>query len=183
MNRRQRQRRARITRVLALAPIVVLALGVLVGFWLPPVYQTTMVQRLPTSPDAIFAVLTDLDAMPTWRRDVVSLERLPEAGGIVRWQERDRRGRWTPLARTAALPGRIEVEVATSRLTPRRWIYQWRAVDGQTELSVVEATTIENPLERPLVRLFGGRRDYLARWVADIETRLNGRRQRLAAES
>lgn len=181
MNRRQRQRRARIRRACLYAPGVVLGLVIVVGLLLPPVYQTTAVHRLAASPDAVFAVLTDLDAMPTWRRDLASLERLPEANGVVRWQERGRDGRWTPLARTAVAPGRIEVEVATSRLTQRRWVYQWRGVEGATELSVLEATTVQNPASRTLVRLFGDRRDYLQRWVADVEGRLSGRRVRLAS--
>ena len=182
MNRRQRRRRRQLLRAAVLGPMwtVVGLLGL--GLLLPSRHQESALRRYYSSPEAVFAVLTDLEAMPTWRRDLGNVERLPGRSGLVVWREWDRRGRTTAMERTESTPNsRIVVAPAGAASQSFRWTYDLRPVTGGTELAITEEQIIRNPIGRALVLMFGADRDRVEGWAEDLEVRLNGRRERLAA--
>lgn len=182
MNRRQRRRRTQLIRWACFGPIWALVLSLGLGLLLPGRHQERAVIRYHSSPEAVFAILTDLEAMPTWRRDLGHVERLPGRSGRVCWRERDRRGRLTTLERTESTPNsRIVVAPALAGPRASRWTFELHPVTGGTELSITEERTIRNPIGRALVLVFGADRDRVDGWAEDLEARLNGRRERLAA--
>jgi uncharacterized protein YndB with AHSA1/START domain len=181
MNRRQRQRRARLIRLAVVGPIALVAGSLGVGLLLPNHHRERMVRTYHSSPEAVFEVLTDLDAMPNWRRDLDAVERLPGTPGTVRWREWDRRRRTVALERTeASPPSRFVVAVAMGRASRIRWTYELRPVDRGTEVSITEDRLIGNPAGRTFVKIFGASRARVEGWADDLEARLNSRRQRLA---
>lgn len=182
MNRRQRQRRARLIRLAIVGPIGLLVGSLGIGLLLPNHHCEQMVRTYRSSPEAVFEVLTDLDAMPNWRRDLDAVERLPGTPGTVRWREWDRRRRATALERTEAIPpSRFVVALAAGQASRVRWTYQLRPVERGTEVSITEDRHIGNPAGRTFVKLFGASRVRVEGWADDLEVRLNGRRQRLAS--
>ena len=181
MNRRQRRRRARLRVALAATPFALVAALYGVGLSLPPIQVERVELSLPSSPETLWTVLTDLDAMPGWRQDLVELERLPGHDGIVRWREVGRTGRKVAMERIeAAPPERMVVRVAEAS-EDRRWVYQLTRAGANTRLEVSDQRTIRNPLVRAFVRVFGGSRGALDGWSRDLELRLSGRRQLVGA--
>src|SRR5271154_5488931 len=65
---------------LVLAGAVVLIL--IIGWLLPRDHVATRIGRYRQSPEAIWAAITDLDAMPLWREGLKSVKRLPDRNGL-----------------------------------------------------------------------------------------------------
>ncbi len=178
MNRCQRRRLAVIKQSLVAGPSVVLALLWLFGYALPRVHREEVRVRLPSSAETVWAVLTDLDGMPDWRRDVTRLERLPDGDGGIRWREVGVGGRTLAFERTEAIPPlRLVVRQVDGSSGERRWIYRILRTDRGVELAVAEESRVENPAWRSVVGLFGGNRGRISGLARDLERRLNVRRQ------
>jgi hypothetical protein len=180
MNRRQRRRRARLRAVLVVSPLLVTAAFYGLGLTLPAVQEQRVEVSLPSTPETLWGVLTDLDAMPGWRQDLVGLERLPAQDGVVRWRELGRTGRSVALERVEVAPlERMVVRVA-ERSDERRWVYEITRMGPTTRLAINDQRTIRNPLVRAFVRVFGRSRGALDGWTRDLETRLSVRHQPIA---
>jgi uncharacterized protein YndB with AHSA1/START domain len=164
---------------MALAVPVVLSVGYLIGLFLPAVYAARIELVVPNSADQVWTVLTDLDAMPSWRADLVSLERLPGGRGTVRWREVPASGSARALERLEGGADRIVVRTADSQ-PPRRWVYQIRRTSGGSLVAVTAERTLGNPLARSAVRLFGSDERELEQLGRDLGSRLAGRRQLIA---
>jgi hypothetical protein len=129
---------------------------------------------LPASPEAVWGVLTDLDGMPDWRRDLSRLERLPERSGHLVWLE-VQGGKALALERIEAqAPIRLVIRPAVAPWS-RRWVYQLKPAGRGTEIAVREERWIANPLVRPFVVVFGGGRGRIGKLARDLERRLSGR--------
>src|SRR5688500_451457 len=84
--RKRAARRRRLLRTLA-AMAGVAALAFLAGAALPAEHRTTARESFDRAPEAVWRVLTDLEGMPSWRWDLVRIECLPEADGLMTWVE------------------------------------------------------------------------------------------------
>ncbi len=180
MNRRQRLRLARIKGVLVITPPAVVLGLYLVGLALPIVHAEREEVSVRSSPETLWTVLTDLDAMPTWRQDLVALERLPEADGVVRWREVGRAGQTVAMERVESAPLERMVVQLADRSADRRWVYEITRSGARAKLSVTEERTVRNPLVRTLVQVFGGGRGRIEGLARDLEARLAGHRQQVA---
>jgi len=179
MNRRQRRRRARVRRLLLSSPVIAVAALWFAGQQLPARYHQEARRVLPNTRETLWTILTDLDGMPSWRQDLIGLERLPAAPGGMRWRE-IHRGGGLALEQVEAIPfERLVVRIAPTGDggAERRWIYDLRPARGGTELAVIEEREIQNPLVRSLVRLTGGNRARIERLLRDLERRLSGKPQ------
>lgn len=67
---------------IALTALLVLVLiVVVVGALLPKAHTAARALRLPVSPAAVYAAITDVPALPSWRADLKSVEWLPDRDG------------------------------------------------------------------------------------------------------
>ncbi len=184
MNRRQRRRRARMMRILALLPLLA-AVGLWgVGSRLSPRHVEESVAWIPASPESVWLVLTDLDGMPSWRRDLTSVERLPNGprAELIRWREVSAGGRQTAMERLEALPPeRLVIRPAGAADSTRRWVYRLAPKDQGTEVILRDERDVVHPVRRVLVGIFGADRSRLERLAEDLERRLVGRAGQLAA--
>ena len=175
MNRRQRRRRARVRRMLVLGPLL-LSLGwYAAGLRLPAGHREEASALLPGSRETVWAVLMDLDAMPSWRPDVVAVERLPDAGGAVRWLEIGR-GERLPLERIEAVALERLVVRALGARDRRRWTYRLEPSGVDVLLSVVEERQLP-VFARPYAALFGADRRRIETMVRGLVDRVGGVRQ------
>jgi uncharacterized protein YndB with AHSA1/START domain len=182
MNRRQRRRRAVTIRAGLIGPPTLVAVSWLVGLLLSPLHRERASATYRSSPETVWRVLTDLDGMPTWRRDLVTVERLPVAGGATRWREQGTTGQSAYQVVVAEPPVRLVVELVSTDDIHQVWEYRIRRLEaGGTELSVIEERSIRNPALRPVVKLFGSDRDRIEGLARDLADRLAGHRDRLAA--
>jgi len=175
MNRRQRLRRARIRRALLALPLVTLLSLYLVGLALPAEHSTVVSRQLPSSPETVWAILMDLDAMPAWRTDLRGLERLPDHDGSVRWREETASGERTMRRLTALPPERLVVGADESGR--REWEYRVERRGQGSLISITERVWVVNPLRRPLVAIFGLDRAALEGLLDGLATRAAGVRQ------
>src|SRR5713226_8135154 len=60
----------------------VLILVALIGWLLPKDHVATRMGRYHQPPEAIWKAVTDVDAMPTWREGLRSVQRLPDRNGL-----------------------------------------------------------------------------------------------------
>lgn len=180
MNRRQRLRRARIRLLCWFGPPGLAALLWLVGLLLPARHVEEERTDFTVSAETVWAVLTDLDGMPTWRRGIQALERLPDVEGQVRWIEVRSAGRSTTYQRVESVsPRRLVVQ---SSEPGRRWVYDIRVLDRGSELTVREERELRNPIMRTVLGIFGDRA-HLNALTADLARRLAGRRDQLASRA
>jgi hypothetical protein len=166
--------------LLGLAPLTAtLALHV-VGLFLSPLSRERARIGLPSSPEAVWATLTDLDAMPAWRAELEGVERLPDARGAVRWREVSR-GRRLVLERVEAVPPvRMVVQRAGEGVPGLRWIYEVSRIATGSELVLTAERRVGPPALRPLVRVYGADRRYVERITAALRARAEAHRQQLA---
>jgi uncharacterized protein YndB with AHSA1/START domain len=179
--RKRAARRRRLLRGLA-AMAGVAALAFLAGAALPAEHRTTARQGFDRAPEAVWRVLTDLEGMPSWRSDLVRIERLPEADGRMTWLEIGS-GKDQVMELTESDPPRRLVihrrEDGRPGLPER--IVQLRATINGTLVTVTERTQVGNPLARVLVRLGAGESS-AERLLADLHDRLGTTRRNLIAE-
>jgi hypothetical protein len=159
-------------------PLVVTALYS-VGLTLSPTYRTHRSIDLLQSPETLWAVLTDLDGMPAWRRDLGALERLPGDGAVVRWLE-VRHGARVAMERVEAVPPeRMVIRVAGPGRTGPRWTYEIHRTARGARLEVTEERDIRNPLWRPFAYLIGRSSSRIETLCRDLERRLSLARPQL----
>lgn len=183
MNRHLRRRNARLRRLAVALPVAVLASLWTAGLFLPSRHSEEIRAVLPASPETVWIVLTDLDGMPTWRPDLEGLERLPDGSvGAIRWLETGPGGRRQALERSEAVPPvRLVVRPAGTDQAGRRWVYRLSALERGTALTIRDERMVANPLSRALVVLFGSDRKPIEAMARDLERRLQGRRDQIAA--
>ena len=178
--RKRAARRRRLLRVLAgVAGAGTLAF--LAGTALPAEHRTTARETFDRAPEAVWRVLTDLEGMPSWRSDLVRIERLPEADGRMTWLEIGS-GEDQVMELTESDPPRrlvIHRRKFGRPGLPER-IVQLRATMSGTLVTVTERDQVGNPLARVLVRL-GARESAAERLLADLHNRLGVTRHNLTA--
>src|SRR5580704_9088622 len=65
---------------LVLASMIILI--TLIGWLLPKEHLATRVGHYHQPPEVIWAAITDLEAMPSWREGLTRVERLPDHNGL-----------------------------------------------------------------------------------------------------
>jgi uncharacterized protein YndB with AHSA1/START domain len=157
------------------------ALAFLAGAALPAEHRTTARESFDRAPEAVWRVITDLEGMPSWRSDLVRIERLPEADGRMTWLEVGSGEDQVMELAESDPPRRLVIhrrEDGRPGLPER--IVQLRATINGTLVMVTERDQVGNPLARVLVRL-GARRSPAERLLADLHDRLGTTRRNLTA--
>ena len=179
--KRRAARRRRLARViLGLAALVVLTAAA--GMLLPAEHETRLNGSLDRSPDAVYRVLTDLDALPLWRSDLTRIERLPDAGGRVTWRERGRSGDQVLEFSESRPPHRLVMHrLVSGRAGLPERAFDLRPAAGGTRVTLTERIEIRNPVGRVLARLMSGSRDGMA-LLRDLESRMSLNRNHVASD-
>jgi hypothetical protein len=147
---------------------VLIVLGVLVGFiaivaligWSLPVQHRASVERsYRASRPALFGLITDVPAFPTWRRDLVRVESLPDEGGHKRWSEAPKNGAAITYAAERLEPGRLLVTRIVNKNLPfgGSWTYELLPQsESVTTLRITEDGEVYNPIFRFVSRFVMG---------------------------
>jgi uncharacterized protein YndB with AHSA1/START domain len=180
----ERQRRARKRRRIlgAVASLGTAFLALVGGVLLPIEHITTQSADFDRPPETVWRVLTDLDGMPLWRSDLITLERLPAVEGRTVWRENGRSGSRVIEFSWAEPPHRLVMQGTRSGRPgyPMR-TFDLASIDRGTRVTITERSEVPNPLRRVLVRLDPGR-SAVARFLEDLDLRLNLNRRQVAAD-
>ena len=160
-------------------PVVVLGglVGLGVVLWavgaMLPVHQNLRRQiTLKRSPEEVFAVLDDLDRMPSWNTSVTKVERLPDENG----KEVTRQTMNGHVVMTVITAERVP----PSRLVRRTrdegdhfegaWIYDIAAQPGGCRVVLTEDSDVKSAMFRVMSRIFGQTK-YMDQHLIDLGRR------------
>lgn len=158
--------------VVALTIASIVALAALVGSRLPRSHQASREQTLAASPEAIWNAITDVEAFPSWRKDIKNAHRLPDRDGRLVWVEEGRSGRMTLAVERVEAPRLLVVRIADPD-SPfgGTWTYEITPAAGGARLTITEDGEVYNPLFRFMARFIFGYEGTIASYVAALEKR------------
>jgi hypothetical protein len=158
--------------VVALTIASIVALAALIGSRLPRSHQASREQTLAASPEAIWNAITDVEAFPSWRKDIKSAYRLPDRDGRLVWVEEGRSGRMTLAVERVEAPRLLVVRIADPDLPfGGTWTYEITPAAGGARLAITEDGEVYNPLFRFMARFIFGYEGTIASYVAALEKR------------
>ncbi len=146
-----------------IAVIVVCGLVALVltaSTFAPREHAVSLRARYGRKPAEVWSAITDIDALPTWRTDLKSIERRPGVGGG--------RPAWIEHTRHGALPLEVDEWDAPRKMVVRiadeggklpfggTWTWHLREVAGGCEVTLSENGFVSNPLFRVLAHFVFG---------------------------
>ena len=141
-----------VTSVLA----AIALLTAIIGWMLPVAHVATRQGSFAASPDTVWKTITDVDAFPSWRPDVKSVERVPGTEKLT-WIERGGSGTLTFTVDVSDAPHRLVTRIADPKLPfGGRWTYELSSSAGGTVLRITENGEIYNPIFRALARFVFG---------------------------
>ena len=161
-----------IVAALALIAIVV----AVVGAMLPKAHTASRTARIPLPPDAVYALLSDVQQFPAWRKDVKGIERLADRDGRAAWIE-DSGGMKIPLhfermERPSLLVSRIDGDLPfggswTYRIVP--------AGASASDLTITEDGEVYNVIFRFMSRFVFGHHATMDKFLEYLQARAVGR--------
>jgi hypothetical protein len=169
-----------MTRVLlllagAVATIVLVVLAV--GWALPVRHRASRSVRLASGPTAVYTLVAGVEAYPSWRSGVKSVEVLArdDAGAPVRFRERGGDGDILYEVTQREAAHRLVTRIADPSLPfGGRWTFEVVPVAGGSELRITEDGEVYNPIFRFVSRFVFGHDRTIARYLGDVERRLGG---------
>ena len=143
-------------RILILLILLAVA-AYLVGYSIPARQTHTRTITLKQTPEAVFALLTDLPNFPKWNRNMVKIEMLPPVDGKE--------------ATRQTFKGNMQMTIITSESTPPKhlvrsmgdiggpfegsWTYEISPTADGSQIVLTEQTTMNNAFFRLMAKLFG----------------------------
>jgi uncharacterized protein YndB with AHSA1/START domain len=155
----------------AVASVVLVV--VVVGLLLPQHHEATRSAHIDAPPDRVWAVLMDVSAYPSWRRDVRRVETLPNVAGGRAWREyqSDRSNdRGIAFEMREASPPRHLVTRITDRSLPfgGEWEYDIVSEGSGSRVTIAEHGEIYNPVFRFVSRFVLGYTSTVDAYLASL---------------
>jgi uncharacterized protein YndB with AHSA1/START domain len=154
-----------------LALIVFITL--LVGWSLPVKHTASVSATLPVPPEAVWKVLTDVEAFPQWRSDVKKIERLPDRDGHAAWIEHGSHNRITFVVERSEPPRLLVGRIADPNLPfGGTWTHELTPTSSGTTIVITENGEIYNPIFRVMSRFVFGYEATMTAYLSALQTRV-----------
>jgi hypothetical protein len=164
-----------ITGVVVLAIGAVIALAALAGSRLPRSHRASRQQAFSVPPEAVWRIISDVDAYPSWRGDVRTIRRLADREGRPAWIEEGRSGAMTLAAERMDAPHLFVVRIADPDLPfGGTWTYEIAPTNGGSQLTITENGEIYNPLFRLMARFIFGYDGTIGSYMTALHARVAG---------
>ncbi len=155
--------------------IIVLLLGAvfLTGYLLPARTTLTRSIDLKAKPEAVFAVLANVQQLATWSRNTEKVEMLPPTDGKETTRQTFKGGIKMIIITTESRPPNHLVRSLDDNNSSfvGSWTYNLTPNDGGTRVMLTEVATVQNPLLRVMTRLFGQTK-YMDEHLEDLAKKL-----------
>ncbi|HEY2460282.1 MAG TPA: SRPBCC family protein [Candidatus Acidoferrum sp.] len=153
--------------------IVTLAILVtLIGWLLPVKHVASRTGFYKEPPEAVWQAITNIEAMPSWRKGLKSVERLPDHDGLPAWVEHNSDGTMPMQTVEREPPKRLVVRIADPKLSfGGTWTYEITPAAGGSALRITENGEVYNPFFRFVSRFVIGEN----RTIEDYLTSLAGK--------
>ena len=151
---------------------VLILIVAIVGAILPKAHVASRTARIAMPPEALHALLADVDRYQSWRPDVKSLQRLPDRDGKPAWIE-DVGGMKIPLhferlERPAVLVSRID---GANLPFGGAWTYQIVPAQGGSDLTITENGEVSNVIFRFMSRFVFGHHATMDGFIKNLQAR------------
>ena len=165
--------------LLALLVVVLLVVVVLVVGWMLPVaHVASRSASLNAPPEAVWRMITDIDAFPSWRDGVRNVERLPDRNGYPVWVEDGTTGRIMLAVERSEPPHTLVTRIADPDLPfGGTWTYTITPTSNGCTLTITENGEIYNPVFRAMARFVFGYESTLASYLEGLK-KAEGRSQK-----
>jgi uncharacterized protein YndB with AHSA1/START domain len=129
----------------------------LLGLLLPRHHTATRRARFNRPVAEVWKAITDIEAFPSWRKELASVERLPDREGRPVWREVGKFGAMTLEAVDMRPPTRLVGRIADNDAAfGGSWTYELSESEGGTLLAITENGEISNPIFRFLSKFVFG---------------------------
>ncbi len=138
--------------------LLILAMGTFAyAFTLPANTTHTRTIALKQSPDAVYALLTDMPNLPKWNRNMEKVEMLAPIDGKEAAREYFKGNMQMTVITSESTPSTHLVRTIGDNNTPftGSWTYEIKPTDGGSEVMLTENSHVQNPLFRFMVKIFG----------------------------
>jgi len=157
--------------LIVVAVLVVIVGGVaLIGLTLPQNHSALRTAQLSPAPDSVWAIITNVDGYPSWRKDVTSVERVP--GQTLSWREISGRDRMTYEATTVEQPSHFVTHIADKDLPfGGSWDYRIEPSGTGSKLTITENGEVYNPIFRFVSRFVMGHTATIDKYLTALAAR------------
>ena len=147
--------------------------ALVVGRLLPETHRASRQATLQAAPEKVWALMTTVEDFPSWRRDVTTVQRLPDRDGRPVWVEEGANGRITLAVERSEPPRLLVTRIADPDLAfGGTWTYVVSPAPGGCTLTITEDGVIYNPFFRVMARFVFGYESTLAAYLTAAEARL-----------
>jgi hypothetical protein len=147
----------------------------LVGYTLPARHRATRTLVVPAPASQVFALISDVGALPSWRPSVARVEVLPESAG-------GRGRRFREVGRNGTILYAIDESIPDRRLVTRiadpslpfggSWTFELEPSGDATLLRITEDGEVRNPIFRFVSRFVMGHHATIDAYLRDVGDRL-----------
>lgn len=157
--------------------LILVAIGVayVIGSRLPVGHSVSVSRSLRATPDEVWSVITDIDAMPSWRKELKGIERTAGKDVLPRWVEKSGFGDIPLQAEMMEKPHRLVTRIDDPKLPfGGRWTYELAAEGKETRLKITEDGEVKSPMFRFMSKYIFGHRKTLETYADQLEAKFSG---------
>lgn len=152
---------------LALAGVVILI--IVIGWLLPRDHVATRMGRYRQRPEAIWKAITDVDAMPSWREGLKSVEHLPDSNGLPAHLEITSDGRIPFETIEMIEPKKVVTRIADPKLPfGGTWTYEIGPTSEGATLRITERGYVTNPFFRFMSKIVFGQTSTMETYLKSL---------------
>ena len=145
------------------------ALVAIAGLLLPRDHVETRSTTVAAPPDRVFALVTNVDDYPRWRRSLSAVEMQPPVEGRPRWVEVSGRDRLPLEMIERQAPRRVVTRITDPDLPfGGTWTFELAADGPGTRVTITERGEIRNPIFRALARFVFGYAATMEVWLDEL---------------
>ena len=151
---------------------LIVALVAIVGAMLPKGHTASRTARIALPPDALYTLLSDVGQYAAWRKDVKTLDRLPDRDGRPAWVE-DVGGMKIPLYfERMERPSLLVARIADPKLPfGGTWTYRIAPAAGGSDLTITEDGEVYNVFFRFMSRFVFGYQSTMDAFIRHLQAR------------
>jgi uncharacterized protein YndB with AHSA1/START domain len=144
-----------------------------IGWLLPEKHRAQRQASFKAPPETVWELITNVEAFPSWRGDVKTVQRLPDRGGRPVWVEEGSSGRITLAVERSEAPRLLVLRIADPDLPfGGTWTYEISPAGNGSTLTITEDGAIYNLLFRVMARFVFGYEGTIAAYLTAAEARL-----------
>jgi hypothetical protein len=147
----------------------IVALVVVIGFFLPERHVAARVLALHRTPEDVFRLISDFQTAPSWRSGVQGVELLQSRDGHICYREKSAHGAMTMEIVESNSPRRMTTRIADRSLPfGGTWIFDITPDAGGCRLNITERGEIYNPVFRFVSRFIVGYHRTIDTYLRDV---------------